>query len=116
VIAFCGDGGFLMNGNELATAVERGLNLIIVISNNNSYGTIRTHQQRNFPERLSGTNLSNPNFIELAHSFGANGYLIQNADEASSIMEQVFRAKGPTVVEVRCDADYGIEKSIQAMQ
>ncbi|KRR10824.1 hypothetical protein CP49_22165 [Bradyrhizobium valentinum] len=62
VIAFCGDGGFLMTGNELATAVARQLNIKIVISNNQSYGTIRSHRERAFPKRPWGTDLSNPDW------------------------------------------------------
>jgi acetolactate synthase-1/2/3 large subunit len=72
VIAFCGDGGFLMTGNELSTAVARPLNIKIVNSNNQSYGTIRSHQERRFPKRLWGTDLSNPDFGALARAFGAH--------------------------------------------
>jgi acetolactate synthase I/II/III large subunit len=73
VIAFCGDGGFLMTGNELATAVARGLNIKIVISNNQSYGTIRSRQERAFPKRPWGTDLSNPDFAALARGRGRRG-------------------------------------------
>jgi thiamine pyrophosphate-dependent acetolactate synthase large subunit-like protein len=71
VLAFCGDGGFLMNGNEFITAVDRGLNLKVIVSNKGSYETIRTHQQRHFPNRVSGTDLSNPNFADLVRALGA---------------------------------------------
>src|SRR5439155_16727648 len=76
VIAFCGDGGFLMTGNELAVAAARRLDLKIVISNNASYGTIRSHQERAFPNRQYGTDLSNPDFAALARAYGAVGYCI----------------------------------------
>ena len=115
VIAFCGDGGFLMNGNELATAVGRNLDLKIVISNNWSYGTIRTHQQRAYPKRISGTDLFNPDFVALAEAYGAKGFLIDSADQAPEVIRTAFSVRGPVVIEVRCDADQSLEKSIAAM-
>lgn len=116
VIAFCGDGGFLMNGNELATAVGRNLNLKIVVSNNRSYGTIRTHQQRNFPDRPSGTDLNNPDFVALAKAFGAKGYLIDRPESAGDVARAAMNEQGPVVIEVRCDADQTLEKSVAAMR
>lgn len=115
VIAFCGDGGFLMNGNELATAVGRNLDLKIVISNNRSYGTIRTHQQRAYPERVSGTDLSNPDFAALAVAFGAKGFVIDSAASAPDVARAAMEARGPVVIEVRCNADQSLEKSVAAM-
>lgn len=116
VLAFCGDGGFLMNGNELATAVARNLDLKIIVSNNGSYGTIRTHQQRNFPSRVSGTDLSNPDFVQLAQAYGAQGFLIERADEAEAIVRMAMQACGPVLIEVRSDVEQGLEKSVAAMR
>ena len=116
VLAFCGDGGFLMNGNELATAVARNLDLKIIVSNNGSYGTIRTHQQRHFPDRVSGTDLSNPDFVRLAQAYGAQGFLIERADEAEAVVQEAMQARGPVVIEVRSAADQGLEKSVAAMR
>lgn len=116
VLAFCGDGGFLMNGNELATAVERGLNLKIIVSNNRSYGTIRTHQQRAYPSRVSGTDLTNPDFARLAEAYGARGFLIDKAGDAGSVVEKAMRTPGPVLIEVRSHADQGVEKSAAAMR
>jgi acetolactate synthase-1/2/3 large subunit len=114
VIAFCGDGGFLMTGNELATVVARRLDVKIVISNNQSYGTIRSHQERAFPNRPWGTDLSNPDFAALAQAFGAQGYTITNAAQAAEIVPEAMSAKGPVVVEVRSDVRQTIDRSLPA--
>ncbi|WP_027535086.1 thiamine pyrophosphate-dependent enzyme [Bradyrhizobium sp. WSM3983] len=114
VIAFCGDGGFLMTGNELATAVARGADLKIVISNNNSYGTIRSHQERTFPNRPYGTDLSNPDFAALARAYGAAGYCICDARGAPAIVAEAMSTKGPVVIEVRSDVHQSPDKSIAA--
>jgi acetolactate synthase-1/2/3 large subunit len=114
VIAFCGDGGFLMTGNELATAVARQLNVKIVISNNQSYGTIRSHQERAFPRRPWGTDLSNPDFAALARAFGAQGYTITNAAQAAEVVAEAMSAKGPVVIEVRSDVRQTLDRSLAA--
>lgn len=114
VVAFCGDGGFLMTGNELATAVARRLNIKIVISNNQSYGTIRTYQERAFPKRPWGTDLCNPDFAVLARAFGAQGYTITNAAEATDVVAEAMSAKGPVVIEVRSHVLQTIDRSLAA--
>lgn len=112
VLAFCGDGGFLMNGNELATAVARRLDLKIIVSNNSSYGTIRTHQQRHFPGRVSGTDLVNPDFTKFAEAFGAKGFRIQSSAEALSAVTEAMRMAGPVLIEVLNDVDVGVDASL----
>jgi acetolactate synthase-1/2/3 large subunit len=114
VIAFCGDGGFLMTGNELATAVARRLNMKIVISNNQSYGTIRSHQERAFPRRPWGTDLSNPDFAALARAFGAQGFTITNAAQAAEVVAEAMSANGPVIIEVRSDVRQTIDRSLVA--
>jgi acetolactate synthase I/II/III large subunit len=114
VIAFCGDGGFLMTGNELATAVARRLNIKIVISNNQSYGTIRSYQEKAFPQRPCGTDLSNPDFAALARAFGAQGYTITNAAQAAEVVAEAMSAKGPVVIEVRSDVRQTPDRSLAA--
>jgi len=114
VIAFCGDGGFLMTGNELATAVARRLNIKIVISNNRSYGTIRSYQEKAFPKRPWGTDLSNPDFAALARAFGAQGYTITNAAHAADVVAEAMAARGPVVVEVQSDVRQTIDRSLAA--
>ncbi|MCH2486476.1 MAG: thiamine pyrophosphate-dependent enzyme, partial [Erythrobacter sp.] len=71
VVAVAGDGDFLMNGQELATAAQYGLDLLVIVVDNGTYGTIRMHQEREFPGRVSATNLNNPDFAKLAEAFGA---------------------------------------------
>ncbi|MBR0938565.1 thiamine pyrophosphate-dependent enzyme [Bradyrhizobium jicamae] len=114
VIAFCGDGGFLMTGNELATAVGRGLDMKIVISNNRSYGTIRSYQEKAFPKRPWGTDLSNPDFAALARAFGAQGYTITNTEHAADVVAEAMSARGPVVIEVQCDVHQTIDRSLAA--
>jgi acetolactate synthase-1/2/3 large subunit len=116
VIAFCGDGGFLMTGNELATAVDRRANLMIVVSNNCSYGTIRSHQERTFPNRPYGTDLSNPDFAALARSFGASGFVIEDAESVPGIVGEAMSVRGPVVVEVRSDVRQTLDKSLVAIR
>ncbi|MFM2301254.1 MAG: hypothetical protein RLZZ84_990 [Pseudomonadota bacterium] len=70
VVALAGDGDFLMNGQELATAAQYGCNLLVILVDNAAYGTIRMHQEREFPARVSGTGLTNPDFAALARAFG----------------------------------------------
>ena len=114
VVAFCGDGGFLMTGNELATAVARRLDVKIVISNNRSYGTIRSYQEKAFPDRPSGTDLCNPDFAALAQAFGASGYVGEAAAGAAETITKAMSQKGPVVIEVVCDVRQTLERSLVA--
>src|SRR3546814_3380428 len=86
VVAVAGDGCFLMNGQELATAMRHQVKLLIVVVNNDSYGTIRMHQERAYPDRVSGTGLVNPDFAALALSYGAFGEAVElTADFAGAL-------------------------------
>src|SRR5699024_3420273 len=73
VVSISGDGGFMMTVQEFETAVRYNKPIISLVINNNKYGTIRSHQEKKFPERVIGTNLTNPDFAELARNFGGNG-------------------------------------------
>ena len=73
VVAMAGDGDFLMTGQELATAVQHDAAIVVLVVNNGMYGTIRMHQERHYPGRVSGTDLVNPDFAALARAFGAHG-------------------------------------------
>ena len=79
VIAFAGDGDFQMCGQELATAVQEGLPILVIVINNGTYGTIRMHQERRFPARVIATDLVNPDFTALAHAYGAHGERVEDA-------------------------------------
>ena len=81
VVAFAGDGDFQMCGMELATAVQEGLPILVIVVNNGTYGTIRMHQERRFPARVIATDLANPDFAGLARAYGAHGERIEHAAE-----------------------------------
>lgn len=88
VVALAGDGDFLMNGQELATAVQYGCDLLVVLVDNGAYGTIRMHQEREFPERVSGTTLHNPDFAALARAYGGWAQRVEsNADFDAALAE-----------------------------
>ncbi len=101
VIAFVGDGGLLMTGNELATAVAKGAKPKIVVSNNGSYGTIRLHQERDHPRRVAATGLANPDFAAWGRAFGALGLTVARPEEAADAVAEALAHDGPAVIDVR---------------
>ncbi len=103
VVSFSGDGCFLMNGQELATAVQYQLNIIFLIINNKSYGTIRSHQQRHYPGRPIATALENPDFAALAEAYGASGAVVTRTNQFASVFEKALNAGRPAVIELRMD-------------
>jgi acetolactate synthase I/II/III large subunit len=103
-ICFVGDGGVLMTGNELATAMAYGLAPKIVISNNNIYGTIRSHQEKNYTGRVSGTNLVNPDFTAWAKSFGAESFELAMGDDVEATVSAFLGSKGAAVLHVKSSA------------
>lgn len=103
VVCFAGDGCFLMSGVELATAVRYKLPIVIVVINNESYGSIRMHQDRRYPGRDFATDLVNPDFITFAKSFGAHGELVRTTTDFRSAFERALKAELPTLIEVRLD-------------
>ncbi len=103
-ICFVGDGGILMTGQELAVAVAYGAAPKIVISDNGIYGTIRTHQEREFPGRVSGTNLHNPDFTAWAKSFGVAAFTLAKGDDVDAIVSDFLATKGAAVLHVKSSA------------
>lgn len=101
VVSFSGDGCFLMNGQELATAVQYNLNIICLVINNNCYGTIRAHQQRHFPGREVATALTNPDFAALARAHGGFGAVVKQTGEFEDAFEQAIAAGRPAVIEIQ---------------
>ncbi len=101
VVAFVGDGGFLMNGSEFATAVARALPVVVVVSNNGSYGTIRMAQEREFPGRPIATELVNPEFARMAEAYGALGLTVSDPDDAEPALRRALGHDGPALVEVK---------------
>ena len=100
-ICFVGDGGALMTGQELATAMAYGLSPKIVISDNGIYGTIRSHQERRFPGRVSGTNMKSPDFAAWATAFGAEAFKLQVGDDVEAVVAEFLAAKGAAVLHVK---------------
>lgn len=103
VVGFCGDGGFMMTGQEIATAMHHGAAPIIVICNNGIYGTIRMHQERDYPGRHSATDLTNPDFVKLAESYGALGLRVSHEDEFKGAWEQAVASDVLSVIEIVMD-------------
>jgi len=103
VLSWNGDGCFLMNGQELATAVQYDLGVIFVVIDNGMYGTIRMHQERTYPERVSGTDLRNPDFAALARAYGATGETVLRTAEFAPAFERALASAGPALIHVRID-------------
>jgi acetolactate synthase-1/2/3 large subunit len=101
VVAFSGDGDFLMTGQELATAVQYALPLIVVLVNNGSYGTIRMHQEHKYPGRVHGTALRNPDFAAYARSFGGLGELVEKTEQFAPAFERAVASGLPAILELR---------------
>jgi len=105
VFTIAGDGDFLMNGQELATAVQHGAKTIIVLLNNGMYGTIRMHQEREYPQHVSGSHLQNPDFAALARAYGYAGVRItRTAEFEAELKAAVDRPQG-TLIEITLDPD-----------
>jgi acetolactate synthase-1/2/3 large subunit len=100
-----GDGDFLMNGQELATAAQFGGKSIIVLLNNSMYGTIRMHQEREYPEHVYGTQLANPDFIALARAYGWAGVRITKTEQFEAEFVAALERKQGTVIEVVLDPE-----------
>ncbi|HEU4853398.1 MAG TPA: thiamine pyrophosphate-binding protein [Telluria sp.] len=109
VVTFAGDGEYMMNGQELATAVQYKAGLIIIVFNNSMYGTIRMHQERDYPGRVSGTTLHNPDFAALARAYGAQGEVVtQTAEFAPALARALAHTTEhslPAVIELRYDGN-----------
>jgi acetolactate synthase-1/2/3 large subunit len=103
VVSFNGDGDFLMNGQELATAVQYALPVVFLVFNNNLYGTIRMHQEREYPGRVWGTSLVNPDFAALARAYGAHGETVRRTAEFAPALERALACGKPALVELVYD-------------
>lgn len=109
ILNFAGDGDFLMNGQELATAVQYKSGVLFIVFNNGTYGTIRMHQEREYPTRVSGTDLHNPDFAALARAYGAHGEAVDTTEGFAPALERAqahIASTGlPALIELRYDAD-----------
>jgi acetolactate synthase-1/2/3 large subunit len=106
VVGMVGDGGFLMTGQEIATAMQAGARPIIMLFNNGMYGTIRMHQERRFPGRISGTDLMNPDFAALTRTYGANGIAVERTEDFAPAFEEAANSRKPTVLELRMNPEH----------
>ncbi|MBC5809517.1 MAG: hypothetical protein GIW95_01475 [Candidatus Eremiobacteraeota bacterium] len=105
VLAFSGDGCFLMSGQELATAMQYGVAPVFIIVNNGMYGTIRMHQEREYPGRTIATDILNPDFVAYAHAFGAHAEAVERTEDFPAAFERASNAGRAAVLELRVDPD-----------
>ncbi|MBL4721902.1 MAG: hypothetical protein JKY20_12335, partial [Alphaproteobacteria bacterium] len=106
IVVFVGDGGLMMTGNELATAVQYDVPIKIFVANNNAYGTIRMHQAKAFPGRVHATSLVNPDFVAWGEAFGAKGFLIETEGDVESVVAAAMAHDGPAVIETRISLNH----------
>jgi acetolactate synthase-1/2/3 large subunit len=104
-VCFAGDGCFLMNGQELATAMQYGLNIIVIVVNNGIYGSIRMHQEKHYPTRVHGTDLVNPDFAALARAYGAHGELVERTEDFAPALARAMTVGKPALIELRTDPE-----------
>jgi acetolactate synthase-1/2/3 large subunit len=105
VVALAGDGDFLMNGQELATAVQYGADLLVVLVDNGAYGTIRMHQEREFPGRTSATDLFNPDFALLAQAYGAWAETVDRTEDFAPVLDRAMAETGVRLLHLRTDVE-----------
>ncbi len=105
VVALAGDGDFLMNGQELATAAQYGCDILVLVIDNSSYGTIRMHQERTFPGRVSGTTLANPDFAALARAYGAWAATVEDTAHFAPALAEAMQRKGLRLLHLKTDIE-----------
>ncbi len=105
VIALAGDGDFLMNGQELATAVQYGCDMLVLVIDNGGYGTIRMHQERDYPARISGTQLRNPDFAALARAYGAWAATVESTAGFRPALEAALAQKGVRLIHLKTEME-----------
>jgi acetolactate synthase-1/2/3 large subunit len=105
VVCFSGDGDFVMSSPELATAVQYGLPIVVLLVNNGMYATIRMHQERQFPGRVIGTDLQNPDFPALARAYGAYGERVERTEDFEDAFERALASGKPSVLELPVDPE-----------
>ncbi|SON54503.1 Acetolactate synthase isozyme 2 large subunit [Hartmannibacter diazotrophicus] len=105
VVCFAGDGCFQMTGQEFGTAVQFGANIVVLVVDNGIYGTIRMHQEREFPGRVSGTELHNPDFAALARAYGGHGETVRTTDDFAPALERAMAAGKPALIHLLTDPE-----------
>jgi acetolactate synthase-1/2/3 large subunit len=94
-----------MCGQELATAAQYDLKIVFIVMNNGMYGTIRMHQERDYPGRVSGTELKNPDFAALARAYGLQGEIVEKTADFEPAFERAMKAKTASLIELRMDPE-----------
>lgn len=105
VVALAGDGDFMMNGQELATAMQYGCNIIVIVVDNGVYGTIRMHQEREYPTRVSGTGLSNPDFADLARAYGGWAATVETTAAFAPALAEAKTRSGLRLLHLKTDPE-----------
>ncbi|MGI1664094.1 thiamine pyrophosphate-binding protein [Palleronia sp. KMU-117] len=105
VVCFAGDGCFQMTGNEISTALQYGANVVVIVANNGRYGTIRMHQERTYPGRVSGTDLRNPDFAALARAHGGHGETVERTSDFPAAFARALASGTAAVIELRLDPE-----------
>jgi acetolactate synthase-1/2/3 large subunit len=105
VVVFAGDGDFLMNGQDFATAVQYDLPILVVLIDNGMYGTIRMHQERDYPGRVSATGLRNPDFAGYARVFGGHGERVERTEEFAPALERARASGKPAILHCLIDPE-----------
>ena len=105
MVCVAGDGDFLMNGQEFMTAVQYDLAVIVIIMDNGTYGTIRMHQEREYPTRVIGTDLRNPDFAAYARAFGGFGATVEKTAEFAKAFEDAQKSGKPSIIHVKVATD-----------
>ena len=105
VVAVAGDGDFLMNGQELATAVQHGVDLLVMLVDNGAYGTIRMHQEREYPARVSGTTLRNPDFAALARAYGGWAATVEHSADVAGALDAAMAERGVRLIHLKTDVE-----------
>jgi acetolactate synthase-1/2/3 large subunit len=106
VVALAGDGDFMMNGQELATAVQHGADIIVLVIDNGAYGTIRMHQEREYPARLSGTALHNPDFAALGRAYGCWAETVERTEEFAPALDRALAQSGVRLLHLKTDVEF----------
>ena len=106
VVALAGDGDFMMNGQELATAIQHDADLIVILVDNATYGTIRMHQEREYPARLSGTALRNPDFAALARAYGGWAETVETTAQFAPALGRALERDGLRLLHLKTDIEF----------
>lgn len=106
VVALAGDGDFMMNGQEMATAVQHDADLLVIVVDNSTYGTIRMHQEREYPRRLSGTALRNPDFAALARAYGGWAETVESTGQFAPALERALAGRGVRLLHLKTDIEF----------